>query len=167
MPSKARHIYWDSCVFLSYVSKEADRIATIDDLWEEISSTPGSYIVTASLSIVEVAWGVEDGETNALDPAIIEAIDALWTDPNVRIIESTGFLMRQARKLMRDAKPHHWSLKPADAIHLATAEWFNQQIKIIDEFHTYDGRLKKFDAMIGLKISEPYVNQPSLPLPNK
>ena len=63
---------------------------------------------------------------------------------------------------MRDAIPHGWGLKPMDAIHLATAEWVNRRLFTVEEFHTYD-KLDKYGFMIGIRIKEPYILQPSFP----
>ena len=52
--------------------------------------------------------------------------------------------------------PNEWSLKPMDAIHLATAQHLS-----VDAFHTYDGKLEKYQPGLGLKIEEPYA--PVLP----
>lgn len=67
----------------------------------------------------------------------------------------------KAQQLMRAAIVNKWSLKPADAIHLATAA----QLKV-QEFHTYDDRLEKFSSLDGIKftIGPPISKNPQLRL---
>ena len=55
---------------------------------------------------------------------------------------------------MRQAMTQGWSLKPADAIHLASAQSLG-----IEEFYTYDDKLPRYGTMIGCKICEPYIIQ--------
>ena len=67
----------------------------------------------------------------------------------------------RAQRLMRAAIEKGWSLKPADALHLATAH----QLKV-KEFHTYDERLKKFAELTDnqFTIVAPISSKPHLPL---
>ena len=62
---------------------------------------------------------------------------------------------------MRAAIEKGWSLKPADALHLATAH----QLKA-KEFHTYDEGLKKFVELTDnqFTIAAPISSAPHLPL---
>jgi hypothetical protein len=57
------------------------------------------------------------------------------------------------------AREQGWSLKPADSIHLATAEQM-----AVDEFHTYQRiKLDKFGPICGFSVREPLAQQPQLP----
>ena len=59
---------------------------------------------------------------------------------------------------MRAAMELGLSLKPPDAIHLATAVHSGAV-----RFHTYDGKLSSYSGATGLLITEPDPLQPQLP----
>ncbi len=56
---------------------------------------------------------------------------------------------------MRDGIPKGWTLKPVDALHLATA--ISDVVKA-SEFHTYDD-FKRYEAIAGIKIGPPSPQQ--------
>jgi predicted nucleic acid-binding protein len=163
-PKTTRYIYWDSCVFLAYVNEEPGRVQVIRDIWDEIANSKDSKIVTATVSVVEAASGGREKARKQLDPQVEAILDDMWRDPSVLLVDLSTKVIFMARKLVRDAIPYGWSLQPPDAIQLATAEWVDRYVKPLAGFHTYDARLKKYSAMIGPQISEPYIAQPRLPL---
>jgi predicted nucleic acid-binding protein len=60
---------------------------------------------------------------------------------------------------MRDAIKRGWALKPADAIHLATAKRIE-----VSYFHTYDiDKLAKFAELTKLAIEAPKTNRFAFP----
>lgn len=64
---------------------------------------------------------------------------------------------------MREAIQKGWSLKPPDAIHLATAKRCG-----VDEFHTYESALEKYSEIIGCRIGKPQISRfPFRPLDEK
>lgn len=64
----------------------------------------------------------------------------------------------EARALMRRGIAQGWgSLRAADAMHLATAQRME-----VDEMHTYDGDLLKWDGNVAFPIREPYLVQMAL-----
>lgn len=75
----------------------------------------------------------------------------------MKLAEFHEVIGRDARTLMRRAIASGNSLKPLDAIHLATAA----RLKVV-EFHTYDQRLFKYTGIVGFSITEPAVVQPRL-----
>ncbi len=148
-------IYWDACNFLSYINKIPDRLPILDALLAE-GRRGDIRIVTSTLSLVEVAFGAVEQTAQALSPEVEEQIEMLWNDRDtVLLAEFHELVARDARVLMRDSLPHGWSLKPADAIHLATAK----RMKVA-RFHTYEGtKLKRYESMIGCSILEPTTMQ--------
>ena len=154
--------YWDSCVSLSYINEMPDRLSTLNALLE--SSSRGEIrLFTSELSRVEVVFSATEKGNKTLDPETERRIDGLWENPMViTMVEYHRGIEREARRLMRDAITRGWSLKPLDAIHLATAQWLSNTGITIDEFHTYDAPLFKYGPIVGFKIVEPNTTQPML-----
>ena len=153
-------IYWDTSVFLAYLSNDAAHMPTLDALLEEITGSAGkTIIVTSVVSKVEVAYTQEEAVKRTMQSEVEAAIDALWTDSSVfELVELHDEIALSARTLMRSAKSQGHKLKPMDAIHLATAKWIGA-----NALHTYDlADFKKFEPMIGVSIIEPFVAQPKL-----
>lgn len=152
------YIYWDSCVFLSWLEKHPDRHQVIQPLFRQVAEKQGK-ILTSVISIAEVAYIAQEKLQGTLDVAVEQQIDALWRNPAIQVVETPEYLMQQTRRLMRGALVSGWKLKPADAIHLATAEWVNKRSPTrVKEFHTYDEGLEKYQTIIGVHICTPYVD---------
>jgi len=91
-------------------------------------------IVTSELSRTEVAFAQYERDKKTLDPQVEAAINAMWDDRTaIRMVDVHQLLTADARQFMRLSLPAGLSLKPADAIHLATAKWLKAS-----SFHTYD-----------------------------
>ncbi len=159
MANDPRLVYWDANVAQSYIEGVADRLPVLDaQLEQSTSAQHGLKLLTSTLSIVEVAYAAQEKEQRMLDPQIEDKINALWEDPRaIQLVEVYEQITRDARTLMRQALVHGWSLKPHDAIHLATA----RRLGVV-EFHTYDKPLTKYRAVVGFLIMEPYTDQPRL-----
>ena len=156
MPGRVQLIYWDSCVFLSYINAESERIDILDAVFEDIMKSNGEKkIVTSIISKVEVAASSIESTSRTILADVEGRIDALWSDDSVvEIIEFHDGIALQARDLMRRALAQGWSLKPPDAIHLASALWLS-----VDEIHTYDDKWPRYAPLVGRKICEPYITQ--------
>ena len=159
MAIEPRLVYWDANVAQSYIEGRADRLPVLDaPLAESSSPRHGLQLLTSTRSIVEVAYAAEEKAQRTLDPQVEAKINALWEDPlAIQLVEVYEHIVRDARDLMRQALVRGWSLKPHDAIHLATA----RRLEVV-EFHTYDKRLAKYDALVGFRIVEPYTDRPRL-----
>ena len=164
MPDKPRLLYWDSCVFLSYVNEIPNRITVLEPLLADSANRNGSVrIYTSAISQVETSFAATEQHQRSLDAETERRIDSLWADTNAVVsVEYHDSIGRDARQLMRDGIPQGWSLKPLDAIHLATAKWLVSVGIPIAEFHTYDTQLFRYSTAIGLPILEPYTPQPQL-----
>jgi len=117
--------------------------------------------VTSMLSIVEVAWGKLEQDGKLLDPTTEQTINKLWDMGSpIEVVEFYELIAEDAKTLMRAGIPHGWSLKPADAIHIATADRL-----AVSEFHTYDdAKLAKYSPFTKTKfpIVQPAAKQPVL-----
>lgn len=138
-------------------------MSMLDALLEESRGT-NIIIVTSVLSVLsvtEVAYAATEKEQQALDPEVEAAINDLFADREVvRLAEYHELIAREAAHLIRDAMVNGWSLKPIDAIHLATAKRLH-----VAEFHTLDGPLMKYGGPLDFPIHAPRTVRPRLPLP--
>ena len=119
-------------------------------------------LYTSEISRVEVAFAASEQKRRRLDPGIEQRIDSLWADSNVVVsVEYHGAIGQISRDLMREAITRGWSLKPLDAIHLATAQWLSDVGTEMDEFQTYDN-LSRYASIVDFSICEPYTPQPRM-----
>jgi len=158
MPTEPPRVYLDACVLLSFVNETADRMPAIEQVLAE-SRQQKIELITSTMSVVEVACAAEELAQKAIDEETERKIDSLWTPGSVvKLVELHLAIGKLARSLMRAAIPFGLSLKPADAIHLATAKYMGAS-----RFHTYDGKLSRYAEATGLIIAEPAPLQPQLP----
>lgn len=142
--------YWDACVFLSAINGNEDRVPIIEAILEDCE-LGNVEIYTSMLSIVEVAFAETEKASKILSSEVEENIEALWLPPSpIRLIEIHEFVLRDAKKLMRLAIEKGFSLKPPDAIHLATSQRLE-----INEINTYDPKWFKYQSIINRKIAYP------------
>lgn len=163
MPSRRRRIYWDSNCWLYLISADPEREPILKAFLSDSKSKPNdTLLVTSVISKVEVAFAQIEYQGNQLDRSVEDAIDSLWADTAVTLIEFHDQIAIQARELIRSGLHRQWSLKPMDAIHLATAKSFG-----VDEFHTYDKGLIKegLSAHLGFPIGNPGLTDQQLQLP--
>ena len=158
MPGESVKIYWDANVFLSYVAGVPDRLETLDRLLELVARDERE-LLTSTLTITEVAYVRTELPGGSLELEEVARIDELWTPPSkVKLVELTYSIARDARELIRQANQRGWTLKPPDAVHLATAG----NLKV-DVMHSYDGGLPRGANVLGFSILPPSVDQPRLP----
>ena len=153
-----KRFYWDANVFLSAINANADRLPVIEAILDDCDSGD-SEVFTSMLSITEVAFSEAEQESRLLDDQTEDKIDKIWLPPSpVKLIEIHGFVLWDAKDLMRTSIRKGWSLKPADAIHLATAK----RVKV-DEIHTYDSSLDKYVEILGCTITRPRIDRLQFP----
>lgn len=143
--------YWDACIFLSYLNGVRNRVPVIEDFLSR-SRRGEIAIVTSTLSLVEVAFGAVEKDTGKLDGDTERKIDKLWADRKaIKLVEVHQLLYRDARELIRFAVSNNWSLKPADAIHLATAKRVGAY-----EINTFEKTAwNKYETKLGIRICAP------------
>ena len=151
-------IYWDANVLLSYLNAVPERVATIEELLRK-ARAKDIEIVTSSLSLVEVAFVRAEKEAQQLDEEAEQKIDALLAHGSpIATVEFYDLIAYEARGLIRQGIRQGWgSLKPMDAIHVATAQHFE-----VAEFHTYCERIQKWNGHLPFSITEPQTPQITL-----
>ena len=162
MLGNRKSVYWDANVFLSYVNAMPDHMPVLNALTEQ-SLNGEITIYTSALSRVEVAFSDSEQQARAPSSEIENQINRFWEDESaITSIEILPALTLSARGMMREGLTRGWSLKPLDAIHLATAQWLIVAGYAIEEFHTYDTSLFKYADVVGCDIVDPYVEQSRL-----
>lgn len=155
--------YWDACVMLSWVNgNDPDRMSNIEPMMAKSLKGDDFRIVTSVLSMVEVAFGKQEQDRRALDEATELKINRLWAPGSaIAIVEFYPLIALHARTLMRRALNKEWALKPADALHLATADHLKA-----NSFDTYDERLFRMKEITdtNFPIGPPVADAPTLAL---
>jgi len=126
---KTPYHYWDSCIFIHLIAgNEPNGGTTLKTLAKH--NTDGKLILaTSTYTLAEVVKSKQcQVQLSATDKLKIENVFKRQT---IRLYEVTRTIAERARELIWIA-----SVKPADAIHLATAE----EAEVI-RFDTYDDRL--------------------------
>lgn len=151
MPSSSPtpRYYWDACVFLASIRGEDGRVEHVKELLDQAEKGE-LRILTSTLSIVEVASTGSQAEPPPTEEAL-ERIDNLWAAPSpVVMVEFYRAIAERARGLIRSAPALGLKLKPADAIHMATAVQVSA-----DAIHTYDGPMAEWSDHLSIPIDEP------------
>jgi predicted nucleic acid-binding protein len=159
MPEVNVSCYWDANVFLNYVNGVPDHMPDLDALLDA-GQRGEILILTSTISIVEVAFAASEQLGGPMNDDAEAAIDDLWMPPSpIRLVEFSAVVARGARSLMREARGRGWSLKPNDAIHLATARQMG-----VAKFNTYEKvTLDKYGALCGFTVEPPKAAQRQLP----
>ena len=155
MPDAPKTIYWDSNCLLAYVNAEANRVDVLEALLD-LSARGDIELYASIVSQTEVAFSDSERRSQTLDSETERRIDDLLGDHSiVTTVDFNASIGRVARNLIRGSVARGWSLKPLDAIHLATAQRLQNAGAQVDEFHTYDGGLARYSSIVGFPIGEP------------
>lgn len=159
MPDSRALIYWDTCVVLDYLRGNTPNSSLLNEIARQSQEPSGTIrLVTSVLTITEVAFIRNDEGVPQLSGEQLQIIDDFWNSPSgITLIDFHQLIARQAREFIRDAQRASRSLKPADAIHLASALSVNAR-----ELHTDDDQLTRMPAVAGLSITRPTLDQPPL-----
>ncbi|GAC1400338.1 MAG: hypothetical protein NVSMB65_18190 [Chloroflexota bacterium] len=156
MLSKVQRVYWDSSVVLAYLG---GRETLVCDALLASARKGEIELLTSVLSVTEVALVEEEKRQQHPDPAVDEAIAALWADTRaVKLVEYNLLIAREAQALIREALGRAARLTLREAMHLATARRMRA-----DEIHTLDKALHRTAAALGFTVSGPQTPQPLLP----
>jgi predicted nucleic acid-binding protein len=147
-----KRYYWDACVFLSGINANPERLPIVEGILDDCDQGKAE-VYTSILSIAEVAFAETEKSNKTLDEATRKKIDKLWLPPSpIKLIEIHEFVLWDARDLIRKAIENGTTLKPADAIHLATANRLP-----VDAIHTYDDKLANHKGLAKCSILPPAI----------
>lgn len=134
--------YWDSCAFIALIAAEAGRVDDCRKLLDDAIS--GKYLlVTSRVSVAEVTR-VDGLPVLGQHQKVIERF---FDNDYMLIVDTDRKVAETARQLIWD----YPTLKPLDAIHLASAERAGCTL-----LYTYDGPLKKLNGVHPLiEITDP------------
>ena len=142
--------YWDSCAFLALIQNEHGRA---DACQETLTEAQGGHFIifTSALTLAETLWmrsGPKLGEEKA------RILNNFFRRSFIRVLNVDRAIAERAQRLVWDG-----SVKPKDAIHIATALRYKCEL-----LETFDGPLIQLSgALEGLEIREPRrARQPSL-----
>lgn len=136
--TEAKRVYWDACAWLGLINGETDKAQALEYVWQR-AKKGDAEIWTSSFSRAEVYRVKCEGDWTALDEANDAKIDALFDQDFVKTVQVDDEIGKLAKKLLRT---HQKLKKPSDAIHLASAVYWN-----LDQLHTYDG-----SDLLGLEV---------------
>lgn len=159
MPSKIPHSYWDACLFIHYAAADPKWIEKLDAMVGEARAS-GRAIVTSTLSRVEAAFIPREKEQRVLSAEVDVAMAAMFDDFSlIQLVEFDRDIANQARHLVRTAMGNGHSLKPADAIHVASARALEVEV-----LYTTDRPLLSLCGALGIQqASLPFSLSPYLP----
>jgi predicted nucleic acid-binding protein len=165
-PSKATTYYFDACVFLSLINEESGRCDTVEAILDD-AEHQRCEVHTSQMSVAEVSFGEQEKKGKVLSAAVEKNINSLWHPGSpVRLVDLHQMISEEAKSIIRKAMKdgwtlgETWSVKPSDAVHIATAKIVKAQY-----FFTYDGRLLKLKHT-GIEIREPFLMQGRLGIIN-
>lgn len=127
MPEIATY-YWDACAWLGLINQESAKHRELEIIWKA-AEDGRCRILTSTLSQVEVfKKRCEDADPKPLSEGSDKEISELFQQPHVTRANLDPVVAEDARRIRR-----LHGLKAPDAIHLATALFWN-----CDAMHTYD-----------------------------
>ncbi len=141
-----KHVYWDSCCFIDFL-QGTERGEVLKGVVDKKDSGD-LKIVTSAITLTEV---IKLDKGTAEEREMITQI--FNQDKGLLVVDLTKHLAEQAREVIWR---YSFEKHREDAIHLATAVYINQYHSI-DEFHTFDHDLLRFNGRseISIPIIEP------------
>ena len=157
MKARPPRAYLDANVLIAYVADEEGRAGVVECLLEDAQNEK-IELLTSVLSITEVAFVSTD---QAHDPMGAGAIDALWVPASpINVVDVSILIAREARAIIRQSKSLGAKVvKPADAIHLASAS-----IHQCDRVFTYEkeSTRRQWENIVHMSVEEPFIDDPRL-----
>lgn len=123
-------VYWDACAWLGLINQEKTHHNSLARVYESARRRE-IEIWTSAFTYAEVyKKRCENGVDGPLDDAGDDLIHDIFSQDFIKRVNVDIIIGTNARKLLR-ANPT--LKKPQDAIHVATALWYN-----LDILHTFD-----------------------------
>ncbi len=144
--------YWDSSVFVAYFNDEPNRADTVEKLLND--ALEGRLtIITSSFACVEVLKLKNHEHLSKEDE---QMISDFFEYPFIKMVDATRGICEAARHLIWK----HSSLKPKDAVHMASALAFVER-EYLDVLFSYDTDFLLLDGVLTQKchIKAPYIEQ--------
>jgi len=130
-------LYWDSCVFISRIQGDPDRIEVLE-YWTDEAASGRAQIFTSTMAIAEVTYLNRDCTEEEM-AADVQAINDYFRNDYITVVNVTTRIAEDAAAISRI-----YGTKPPDAIHLATALFAE-----CETVHTYDKkRMLSLDGKI-------------------
>ncbi len=130
-------LYWDSCVFISRLQGDPNRIEVLE-YWTDEAANGRAQIFTSTMAIAEVAYLNRDCTEEQMAADVKDILDYFRND-YITVINVTTRIAEDAAAIGRI-----YRAKPPDAIHIATALFAECAV-----LHTYDdSRMLKLDDKI-------------------
>ena len=127
--TERRKVYWDACAWLGLLNEEEDKTHALEVIWRK--AVHGEVeIWTSAFCIAEVYKVKCENGRSGLSTENDKKIDNLFDQDFVYLVQLDTDIARLAKRLLR---AHDKLKKPSDAIHLATAVYWN-----VSQLHTYD-----------------------------
>ncbi len=141
--SKPVRIYWDACTWISVINEERavpKKDGTLENRFSPCESILNQAkqdeleIVVSAFTLSEVCKSRDIKDTNQ------SKLPLFLDDPFILILPVDKDIALKAQALQTSGKV---TLKPADAVHIATAQYAN-----VEEFHTFDRKILNLDGAI-------------------
>lgn len=139
-----KYVYWDSCCFISFLEGEErgrDLVGII-----QRAQRGELKIITSALTLTEVL-----GNKGATPEKRLKIKEAMSSDNGILFVDLNEHLAKDARDFIWSHDYHNHS---KDAVHIATALYYSH-VKRLDEIHSFDDDLLKFDGKLGVPIIKP------------
>lgn len=140
-------IYWDSDTFLGHLQNEPGKVELCAATLERARKGE-VLIVTSTLTIAEVLW-MRNAPKISKKKAVI--VQSFFRKSFFRVVNVTRKIAERAQELVWDH-----SIKPKDAIHVATAEFYSVPV-----LETFDADLIAKSGRVGVPPIE--IRKPLLP----
>jgi predicted nucleic acid-binding protein len=124
------NVYWDACAWLGLLNEEQEKHAALDYVWQKAKHGQ-VRIWTSAFCLAEVNRVKCENLWSSVAEENDEKINSLFDQDWVEIVYLDSEIARLAKRLLRI---HEKLKKPTDAVHLATAVYWN-----LMQLHTYDG----------------------------